>query len=34
MRDYTLDMEDKLEKVYQTFGGNGLKKFGLENMSN
>jgi len=32
MREYAMDVEDKLEKAYSSIGG-GLKKFGLENIS-
>ncbi len=32
MREYAIDVEDKLEKAYNSIGG-GLKKFGLENIS-
>ena len=31
MRDYTLDVEARLEKAHQAIGG-GLKRYGFENM--
>jgi hypothetical protein len=32
MREYSMDFEDKLEKVHASLGGQGGKKFGFENM--
>lgn len=33
MREYTMDVEDRLEKAYASIGGGVAKKFGFENVS-